>query len=386
MKLLLTISFYFSLLSVAAQNLKYIPDVNLKNELSRLGYTTNDSLDIRKVKGYLQLDIKNKNIYNTDGLQYFKQVWNLNISKNKIENLNFLPPNLTSLNCSHNNITTLSFLPPNLSGLNCSFNAIKHIDSLSPKLSFLNISNNQLKKLPINFENYKYLNYYNNPIDLKVLPKTFKEYGCDNGSMNCLPNEFIDWNILNENIKNLDIKSVKVDFYSGYSWGFGSKLETINYKKKCKSLKSKKRIIIRNSSTIITNYTINEKRNINYSDVQSLLMDIKTQKLKLEFTHKDSLVSINLKNKQNGALCGSDCTTYGLTFTFFTKVDSFKLHYYWDTPLELCGVHESEDIKDILNWLYTYKLVKVFNLDSKMINYYFSESILKRILVWNDNY
>ena len=68
--------------------------------------------------------------------------------------------------------------------------------------------------------------------------------------------------------------------------------------------------------------TINEKRNINYSDVQSLLMDIKTQKLKLEFTHKDSLVSINLKNKQNGALCGSDCsdcTIYGLTFTFFYK-------------------------------------------------------------------
>jgi len=369
MKFVLSIFFFFIFLSINAQNLKYIPDLSLKIELNQLGFVTNDSLDIRKIKGYLQLDFSNKNILNTDGLQYFEQVWNLNISKNKIKNLNFLPPNLTSLNCS--------------------FNLIEHIDSLSPKIRFLNISNNQLKIFPLKVENYKYFNYYNNPIDTIILPKAFKEYDCDNGYMNCLPNEFIDWNILHENIKNLDIKSVKVDFYSRYSWGFGSKLESINFKKKCRSLKSKKRITIRDSSGIKTNYIIKDKRKIKYSDVQLLLMDIKTQNLKLDFIYQDTLVSINLKNKQNGALCSSDCSdciNYGLTFTFYTKSDSSILQYHWDSPIELCGTNEPEDIKAILNWLYSYKLVKTFNLYLKEINYCFNDSILKKVLIWNDNY
>ncbi len=73
----LIILFYIFTFQVSAQNFIFIPDINLRNELDKEGYIKNDSLDIRKTQGRLQLELNDKGIENLEGLQYFNQVTGL---------------------------------------------------------------------------------------------------------------------------------------------------------------------------------------------------------------------------------------------------------------------------------------------------------------------
>jgi len=130
------------------QCLKYIPDINLRNALKKLRYLTNDSLDLSKIYR-VGLYLQGTNIENLEGLQYFTSVQSLNISDNKIKQLDHLPSNLTELNCSGNKLTKIEKLPIKLKRLDCRNNQITAIDNLPNPLEYLNFGNNQMKRLPI---------------------------------------------------------------------------------------------------------------------------------------------------------------------------------------------------------------------------------------------
>jgi hypothetical protein len=177
--------------------LKYIHDFNLRNELRLQGFTTNDSLDTKKIKGRLQLELIGKGIQNLDGLQYFKQVWRLIISNNKVNNINFLPPNLTVLDCSNNAILSIDSLPNYLDYFNCANNKIKSINKLPKSLTHFIFANNEMKYFPTLPQNIKWINFANNPILMDSLPLLYRSKPCTDISQNCLPYELIDWKILN---------------------------------------------------------------------------------------------------------------------------------------------------------------------------------------------
>ena len=92
---------------VTAQNLIYIPDINLRNELKEQGFFTGDSLDISKTLNEEDLNLFDVGIENLNGLQYFQQVRSLGISENRIKRLEYLPPNLRVLDCSNNEISLI---------------------------------------------------------------------------------------------------------------------------------------------------------------------------------------------------------------------------------------------------------------------------------------
>ena len=67
---------FLSLLTiqVSGQNLKFIPDYNLKCALKDKGLITNDSLDINKAQKIYELELNGKGIEDLNGLQYFKNL------------------------------------------------------------------------------------------------------------------------------------------------------------------------------------------------------------------------------------------------------------------------------------------------------------------------
>src|SRR6185312_9966224 len=189
-------------INLSAQKLKYIPDLYLRIELKEQGFTTNDSLDLKKIQGRLQLDIVNKRIENLNGLQYFEQVWRMNISNNLIKKLNYLPPNLTQLDCSNNKIERIDFLPKNLEWFHCPHNKINYMCQLPSTLNHLDFQDNKMTHLPVFSDKLQDINYSKNPISVDSLPILFKQMNCTDEMQNCMPYELLKWKILNANIKN----------------------------------------------------------------------------------------------------------------------------------------------------------------------------------------
>ncbi len=61
----------------------------------------------------IELDLSNKNLTKIPDLSIYPNLIKLNISKNKIKNLDNLPQSLQILNCGYNKITQLDNLPHN---------------------------------------------------------------------------------------------------------------------------------------------------------------------------------------------------------------------------------------------------------------------------------
>lgn len=127
-------------------------DCNSKRTLKELNYN---------VKGILELVLADNEIISLVGLQYFEGLRILDLSYNRIGNINcyysqietlrFLPHVITKLNISHNKILQLLGLEKlvNLSELDASFNQISDMSGLLPniRLRNLNLSNNQIKQV-----------------------------------------------------------------------------------------------------------------------------------------------------------------------------------------------------------------------------------------------
>ncbi len=404
MKIKLIYCFILVTSSVFSQKLIYIPDSNLRKELSIQGYTTSDSLDTKKTVGVLQLNLVNKNIQSLDGLQYFPRVWNLNVSINKLENLYFLPPNLRNLKCARNNLTSINEITEGLTYLDCSGNKISTMKNIPESLTYIIFCNNQMEKLPTLSKNIQYINYFNNPIPKEYLPSLYKKVECTRCLQNCIPNELIDWNILNNNIKSeiKKIKKLEVTVNSNYSWGMGSKSETIVYKSKCNKLHSdfitvKKTAGPRSKEEFghITEQTISHKNDIKKEEIKIILNNMYNQVLKIPFTLKDTNVVINLMDKKNGGplvsnSC-SDCTFYGLKYTFYTENDTIVFRHSFNdgntSGADICFYNNCrENLSLIANWLYLYKFVNLTHPQHFLTDNFFNTRNLKKVIDWDKKY
>jgi hypothetical protein len=413
-----------SLLSQDYNKLHYIPDDNLRGELYKQGFTNQDSLlDESKIEGRLQLKLNNKEIKNLDGLQYFQQVWNLDIYNNIIEELKDLPPNLTHLNCSMNEIKELKDLPPKLGYLNCSQNKLETINNLPNNLKHLVCSNNLIKKiinLPDNLESLNFsdnsvttfpvlplslqsINYYNNKLNINKLPKLYKNnIACDHPNQNCLPYELVNWKLLNHNIKDtvFDILELKVTINVAHSWGMGNENRTIHF------IKDDNRLICKNDNRYInygefhgankepTNETKENNHSFSIEELKSFLKDLYHRKMIFEFKINNRIETINLRTKRNGyPLCSAsciDCSYYGYKYEIYTTTDTIILKYNSDFSSDniVCGKGRSdiydppEYIEAILNRLYVHKLEEL------ILNKEYSDRDygIRNYINWEKNY
>ena len=413
---------FFVVISTSLMSQYYIPDDNLRKELHRMNFTNNDSLlDVNKTNGWLQLDLSGKGIENLDGLQYFKQVWNLNISNNKIKELENLPPNLTHLfcsgneikkinnlpyalrvlDCSYNKLEEINNLPYNLGSLICSNNLIKEINNLPNNLKSLDFSNNLITNFPILPSSLQSINYYNNPLDINSLPELYKKnIPCDHPRQNCLPYELLNWKLLSNNIKDttFDILKICVTINITFAWGHGTETRSINF------IKKNKKLICKNDSTYRTYGILNQEptneakennHSINIKELEEFLKDLHNRKMNFEFQIKDGIETIDLKTKRNGySSCRSECNDCSFStykYDIYTTKDTISLTYNSRTfyDVDICKENiigkpninsAPENIGAILNLLYVYKLEEI------ILNRNFENSILQNIFKWERNY
>lgn len=387
--LLLILSFQLS-----AQHLKYIPDMYLRFELQTQGFTTNDSLDLRKVQGRLQLDIVGKSVENLNGLQYFEQVWRLNISDNLVKTLNYLPPNLNDLDCSRNKITQINSLPKNLISLRCSKNEIYYICPLPNSVKSFDFQENKMTHLPQLSNKLETINFFKNPMSIDSLPPMFKNIECDNEMQNCMPYELLSWKILDAKIKNpwAEITGFKVSISVGYSWGFGSEGETIEFKKHKSNFVAKTIQIRRVKDKKDSSYFTKIDYSFKESDLKNIIQDMYDRKLKVDVKQRDTLKVINLEKKKNGyASCSSmcsDCAHYTIQYLIYTKADTLKITYGFNSggssKLTICSYTSNEpvSIKDFADWLYFYKIANLTMPKQELIRTFFNDAYLDNVIKW----
>lgn len=129
-----------------------IPDPNFRaflvsqfptcfNSSQQLDTTCNDIINTTS------LNVSGMAIMNVEGIQYFDNLINLDVSLNQITSLSDLPSSLSSLRCTNNQLTSLPDLP-NMTDLNFAHNSISVLPNL-PNIVSLNCESNQLASLPL---------------------------------------------------------------------------------------------------------------------------------------------------------------------------------------------------------------------------------------------
>lgn len=212
-----TITFLFlSILSIQSYAQVLIPDVNLKNKLKSLQYYAPcfngdvlDTIAAANVSNY-DLEIKDLNIANLEGIQYFKQLSYLRCDSNKLTSITKLPPLLNDFSCRVNQISVLTNLPSSLSALDCEGNLLSALPaqlpsrllrlvagrnnlttlpSLPSSLTLLNCNGNKLTQLP-ELENTQLFFLFcaqNELTTLPAMPGTLATLNCHNNKLNYLP-------------------------------------------------------------------------------------------------------------------------------------------------------------------------------------------------------
>lgn len=151
----------------------YIPDANLKNCLvnnSNLNTNGDDQIQINEAENYTgAIECSNLDITLSYGTRYFKKTTILNLSNNKLKNINLLNNEaLTHLDISANSMSFLPSITSNteLISYNCSNNGGKYT-------SKIDIDNNgKLEELKIGGNNIFEMDFYKLPL-LKVLSCPF---------------------------------------------------------------------------------------------------------------------------------------------------------------------------------------------------------------------
>lgn len=134
-----------------------LPDENLKNKLLRdyPWVMDNDELNIAAANSYPgPLDLSHSNISNPSGLEYFTNIWSLDLGFNKLDSI----PQLSSMR--------------KLTHVFLSFNQLKSLPDLTPLngLREIQVHYNQLKALPY-LNNLPFLSkLYCNDNQLEILP------------------------------------------------------------------------------------------------------------------------------------------------------------------------------------------------------------------------
>ena len=395
-----------------AQKLFEIPDSSLAKDLAKQGFMKDGYLNPAKVNGQLQLTISNSNIRSLKGLENFKQVWSLDCSSNDLENLDYLPPNLTYLNCYKNKIQKLANLPESLLSIMCSYNLIREINNLPVGLRYLNCHNNlitKITKLPpgllsLDIQNNKMtylpklpstlqsINYCKNPIPKSKLPVDFRTFNCNSPNQNCLPYGRMKWGILNNNFGIMDsIDSFYIVIYTGTSWGGGNLEENIGFSKEGKYEVSKC------VSNRLTNRTAGDSFFQTETNIiirtDSLLRLLKRIKNgNMYFLIKDGITvdTINLRKKKNADHPTSftsceDCNGYYIEFKYCINYKEFVCSYRFDDSQPPLGFpNEMPYLKRIMDWLYFYELAKLCLPPEHEINKnHFTSEYLQRVVDWS---
>ena len=130
-----------------------------------------------------------KNINSIEGVQYFKNLLNLDCTNNKITSLPTLPTTIKGLYVEANLLTTLPVLPEGLKVLWCTNNQLTTLPALPDSLEYLLCSSNQLISLPALPSTITGLNCSHNLLtSLPTLPNKMDSLFCnDNVNLSCLP-------------------------------------------------------------------------------------------------------------------------------------------------------------------------------------------------------
>ena len=134
----------------AILNSTYFPDTNFRSYLFGLyskGYITSSDVSSRT-----SMSPSGKGISNLEGIQYFKQLVELNCSNNNLTELSLMGlTKLTTLNCSNNALTMLYFNGNgNLTSLDCHNNLLTGFyNGLPDNLQYVNVSNNKFTTLAV---------------------------------------------------------------------------------------------------------------------------------------------------------------------------------------------------------------------------------------------
>lgn len=142
----------------------------------------------------IEIVVKNLNIVNLFGLQYFKNLKYLNCENNLLQQLPSLPNTLDSIDCSFNQIKTLPPLPSSLIKISCKLNKLKFLPSLPNTLKILDCRNDSLMSVPPLPNSLISLNTGSNVglNNLPLLPNGLKYLVCNQSGLTNLQNNLPD--------------------------------------------------------------------------------------------------------------------------------------------------------------------------------------------------
>ena len=206
----------------------------------------------------------------------------------------------------------------------------------------------------------------------------------------------IEWNILGIPKSNIPIAPIQKIEIINVQWSNGQEeivthIETITILTKNKNLQIAKDSIFTNYQikNISKDTLINFKHTSNEQKCRTIINQIQSQPKPLQVKYKDTLHKINIKSEPNMMSMGGCHQTHGtqhsIKITLFTK-DNKKIFIYYQP--EQCNPkgpiigskYQSNDIYEITNWIYMYKLVNTLIPNHNITNFYFNNSKLEEII------
>lgn len=131
----------------------------------------------------------NSPIYNIDGIQYFKNITELNCNSLSINTLPSLPAGLLKLTCASTNLSILPPLPSGLENLNCRNNNLSTLPNLPNSIKYIDCKNNTITTLPnLPAELLSLKCEFNSLTNLPILPPKLLFLTCNNNSISYIPN------------------------------------------------------------------------------------------------------------------------------------------------------------------------------------------------------
>jgi uncharacterized repeat protein (TIGR01451 family) len=191
-KLIILLGIIFAQLTPTQAQWVTIPDTNFVSKLQQLFPSCmNGNLMDTTCAGIVNattLWVRNSNINNLSGLEYFVNLNNLNCNKNQLTNLPPLPINLNVLSCDSNQLLNLPTLPFSLTNLECRINQLNTFPVLPNNLLELKCNNNPLGSIPTLPGSLTTLICNNNLLNsLPNLPSSLTTLTCNNNQLSSLP-------------------------------------------------------------------------------------------------------------------------------------------------------------------------------------------------------
>jgi len=192
-KLIFTCLLFLFFANITKAQFVEIPDSNFRNALMATNafcFNASNQMDTTcsLIGLFVELDVSSKMIGSLEGIQYLKNLKELNCSYNQLTSLPSLPSSLTNLNCIWNQLSSLPSLPSSINGLVCFNNQLRSLPSLPSSLNYLNCENNQITSLPSLPSSLVVLECGLNQLTcLPILPSSLQRLYCFGNQLTSLP-------------------------------------------------------------------------------------------------------------------------------------------------------------------------------------------------------